>query len=81
MVLARLVGQGPLPHTWGLEVSCWLSTQQQDSLDFTLWLRMAREQRVSAQNWNSAPSLSPSVGSSQTSGPIQGEGNIRIVLI
>ena len=80
MVSARLAGVGPLSHNWGLEVGSWLSDQQ-DSLDLTLWLRMARKQRTSAQNWNSAPSVSFYWSKPVLRPLIQGEGNISIVLI
>ena len=81
MVLARLVGQGPLSHTLGFEVSCWLSAQ--DSLDFIY---------IVAQDGKREKDLSPELEqctlpvSLYWSKPvlrplIQGEGNISIVLI
>lgn len=67
MMSARLLGLGLLSQAWGLEVGGWLSAQH-DSLDFRWWLKVAREQRASAQT-GTAPPLSPSIGPSHTQVP------------
>lgn len=64
MVSAELAGSGPLSHTWGLEVGCWLSAKQ-DSPDFpgSGWVQRARPRPRTGRS-----SLSPPISQSQSQG-------------
>lgn len=60
-VSPELAGSGPLSHTWGLKVGCWLSAKQ-DCLDFP------DSGRVQSTRPGPRSSLSPPVSQSQSQG-------------